>query len=120
MRTGNPIVVPAMVWSPIAQVPTNGFSQVIQTGQPGKSVQSAGARVQRGGPAPAGRRPSRRHALLESGFVNGPQGPSDEIYTIDSSTKGVLKKTIYCDGDGTWRFVRTRPRGRGATSSPTT
>ena len=44
--------------------------------------------------------------LLESGFVNGPPGSSDEIYTINTATKGVLQgSTIYCDANGVWRFV---------------
>ena len=44
--------------------------------------------------------------LLESGFVKGVPGWSDEIYTMDTTTKGVLNgKTIYCDTSGVWRSV---------------
>ena len=44
--------------------------------------------------------------LLASGFVNGRRGISDEIYTLDTSTKDVFSgTTIYCDEEGVWRFV---------------
>ncbi len=99
--------VPAMYWSPIVQVPTNNIgmtNQVIQTGwRSGRTVTNVYNLV-------ALRLPVSAHPgqmqLLESGFVNGPATTSDQIYTIDSSTKGVLGgSTIYCDANGVWRFV---------------
>ncbi len=101
---GLPIEIPAMVWSPLAQVPTNAFSQVIATGsRSGRTSQLvynlAALRL------PVSVHPGEMR-LLESGFVNGPAGQSDEIYTIDTSTKGVLAgSTLYCDANGIWRFV---------------
>ena len=101
---GNPVQVPAMIWSPILQVPTNGFSQVISTGsrsnRPAKLVYNVAAlRL----PVPA--HPSQMR-LLESGFVNGNRGISDEIYTMNTATKSVRDgSTIYCDANGVWRFV---------------
>ena len=101
----NPI--PAMYWSPIVQVPTNNIgmsNQVIQTGgRSGRSVTNVYNLVALRLPVSA--HPSEMQ-LLESGFVNGPSNTSDQIYTIDSSTKGVLGgSTIYCDPNGVWRFV---------------
>ncbi len=101
---GLPLTVPAMVWSPIAQVPTNGFSQVIQTGSRSGMVSTlvyniAALRL------PVSVHPSEMK-LLECGFMKGVPGWSDEIYTMDTTTKGVLNgKTIYCDTSGVWRFV---------------
>jgi hypothetical protein len=101
---GKPVQIPAMVWSPIAQVPTNGFSQVISTGsRSGRVAQLvynlAALRL------PVSVHPGEMR-LLESGFVNGPAGQSDEIYTINTATKGVQGgSTIYCDPNGVWRFT---------------
>ncbi len=101
---GEPLAVPAMIWSPIMQVPTNGFSQVIQTGSRSGRVSTqifniAAFRL----PVPA--HPGQM-GLLESGFVKGFRGMSDEIYTMDTRTKGVLEgSTIYCDPGGTWLFM---------------
>ena len=101
---GNPAQVPAMVWSPIVQVPTNGFSQMIYTGsratRPNTLVYNVAALR-----LPVSAHPSEMR-LLESGFVNGPVGQSDEIYTMNTATKDVLGgSTIYCDQNGVWRFV---------------
>ena len=101
---GQPIEVAAMFWSPIAQVPTNGFSQTIFTGtrstRPATLVYNlAVLRL------PVAAHPSEMN-LLESGFVNGRRGISDEIYTLNTATKDVLGgTTLYCDEDGIWRFV---------------
>ncbi len=101
---GLPVQVPAMVWSPIAQVPTNNFSQEIFTGSRSSRVSTliynvAALRL------PVSAHPSELQ-LTESGFVSGPKGSSDEIYTMNTATKGVLSgSTIYCDAQGTWRFV---------------
>ena len=44
--------------------------------------------------------------LLGSGFVKGVRGSSDEIYTMNTSTKSVRDgSTIYCDAESVWRFV---------------
>jgi len=101
---GLPSQVPAMMWSPIVQVPTNGFSQVIQTGSRTGMVSTrvynlAALRL------PISAHPSEMN-LIGSGFVKGAPGWSDEIYTMDTSTKSVLNRsTIYCDASGVWRFV---------------
>ena len=100
----HPIQVTAMVWSPILQVPTNGFSQTICTGSRSSRV----ARLMFNVVAlrlPVAAHPSQMH-LLESGFVNGIRGASDEIYTMNTATKTVLDgSTIYCDAQGVWRFM---------------
>jgi hypothetical protein len=103
---GAPESVSAMVWTPIMQVPTNAFSQVIHTGSNTGRVRTlmynlVALRL------PVSAHPSEMR-LLESGFVNGPVGLSDEIYTINTATKSPLSgSTIYCDGDGVWRFVKS-------------
>ncbi|MDD4117393.1 MAG: autotransporter-associated beta strand repeat-containing protein [Kiritimatiellae bacterium] len=102
---GAPITVPAMVWSPIMQVPTNGFSQVIHCGSQSGRVETLVYNVV------ALRLPVATHPgkmrLLESGFVNGPRGLSDEIYTMNTETKSPQNNTkIYCDTNGVWRFTR--------------
>jgi uncharacterized repeat protein (TIGR01451 family) len=101
---GNPVEVPAMIWSPILEVPTNGFSQTISTGSRFSRVQALVYNVA------ALRLPVAAHPdemrLLESGFQNGNPGSSDEIYTINTATKSVLSgSTIYCDAQSVWRFV---------------
>ena len=96
--------VPAMIWSPISQVPTNAFSQTISTGsravRPNTIVYNVAALR-----LPVSAHPSQMN-LLESGFVKGVRGSSDEIYTINTSTKSVRNgSTIYCDAEGVWRYV---------------
>jgi len=104
-RDGNlDLDLDAMVWTPILQVPTNVFSQVIQTGsRDGRVTVSVYNLV--GLNLPVCTHPSEMR-LLESGFVNGLPSVSDQIYTIDTSTKTVRHgSTIYCDAAGTWRFM---------------
>ena len=103
---GAPLVVPAMVWSPIMQVPTNqaGFSQQISCGMRSGRVSTAVYNMV------ALRLPVQAHPremrLLESGFVPGPASTGDQIYTINTATKSVLSgSTIYCDANLVWRFV---------------
>ncbi|MGD9611281.1 MAG: lamin tail domain-containing protein [Kiritimatiellia bacterium] len=96
--------IPAMIWSPIAQVPTNniGFSQVIHCGQRRPPVLVYNVVALR---LPVAAHPSQMN-LIESGFTPGDLGASDEIYTLDTTTKEVLGgSTIYCDAGGTWRKV---------------
>jgi uncharacterized repeat protein (TIGR01451 family) len=95
---------PAMVWSPIAQVPTNGFSSIIHTGQrSGRTVTHIYNLVALSLPVCV--HPGEM-GLLESGFFNGTRETSDQIYTLDTSTKTVRQgSTIYCDAAGVWRFV---------------
>ncbi len=103
-ENGQPVQVPAMIWCPVAQVPTNSYSQVIATGsRSGRAVTNvynvAALRL------PVAAHPAEMR-LLESGFVNGPPDQSDHIYTLNTATKSVLSgSTIYCDAQGTWRFV---------------
>lgn len=55
---------------------------------------------------PVATHPSKMR-LLESGFVSGYRGQSDEIYTMNTATKSPLSNTkIYCDEAGVWRFTR--------------
>jgi uncharacterized repeat protein (TIGR01451 family) len=101
---GNPIQVPAKFWEPILKVPTNDFSQTIYTGSRSSRVSTliynvAALRL------PVSAHPSEMR-LLESGFVKGPLGTSDEIYTMNTATKSVLNgSTIYCDANNAWRFA---------------
>ncbi len=94
----------AMVWSPILKVPTNGFEQVIQTGsRNGRTTVAVYNLVAL--TLPVCVHPSEMR-LLESGFVNGTRSTSDQIYTIDTTTKTVRQgSTIYCDTEGIWRFL---------------
>ena len=106
--TTNPI--PAMIWSPVLQVPTNPvpFRQTIACGEktltPSGSFQTViynlvALRL------PVATHPSQMN-LRESGFVNGVRGFSDEIYTWNTATKTTRSgSTIYCDQDGAWRMV---------------
>ncbi len=95
--------VPAKVWSPILQVPTNGFSQTIYTGaRSGRTATNyynlAALRL------PVAAHPSQLN--LPTNFHRGNPDTADQIYTINTSTKDVLSgSTIYCDGTHTWRFV---------------
>ena len=99
------IPVPAMVWSPILQVPTNDFSQTIYTGETIGRVKTCvynltALRL------PVAAHPSQMR-LLECGFVRaGNYADGDLIYTINTSTKDVLSgRGIWCDNDGVWRFA---------------
>lgn len=113
--SGNALSVPAMVWAPVAQVPTNnlGFSQVITTGSRTGRVQTAiynlvALRL------PVAAHPSQMR-LLESGFVGGAKDLSDHIYTVNTRTKSPLSgSSIYYDSTGItnqwelwqgWKFV---------------
>ncbi|MDY0145084.1 MAG: autotransporter-associated beta strand repeat-containing protein [Kiritimatiellia bacterium] len=104
---GKAAVVNAMIWSPIAQVPTNGFSQVIYCGSTEGRIQTLKYNVV-ALRLPVATHPSRMR-LLESGFVSGYRGLSDEIYTMNTATKSPLENTkIYCDEEGVWRFTRNK------------
>lgn len=109
--TGRPTVLPAMVWSPVLQVPTNnvGFSQTINCGN--QTTNQYGQRVIIDVyNLVALRLPVYAHPseLNLTGFVNGPRGQSDEIYTIDTTKKDTRDgSTIYCDQDGVWRFFKS-------------
>ena len=93
-----------MIWSPIAQVPTNGFSQVIYCGSTEGRIQTLKYNVV-ALRLPVATHPSRMR-LLESGFVSGYRGLSDEIYTMNTATKSPLENTkIFCDTNAVWRFT---------------
>ena len=105
----NGVQVQAMVWCSIGQVPTNGLSQVIQTGRSG-----AGRVVTNVFNLVAFRLPvwanPKNMNLVESGFVQGEEGLGDEIYTLDTRTKDpIAAHTLYCDTNNVWRY-----RGSGA------
>lgn len=103
-----------MVWHSILKVPTNGpaedgsFTNIIYTGMiSGRTNQPVYNLVALN--LPVSTHPSNLN-LIASGFVKTPAGsaPSygDQIYTVDTSTKGVRGSTkIFCDSTGTWRFV---------------
>ena len=105
--SNRPVVVPALIWPAIAQVPTNstGFSQIIHCGSrrnPTAPVYNVVALR-----LPVSAHPGQMK-LLQSGFVNGIRGQSDEIYTMNTATKGLLQgSTIYCDTNEVWRYVTT-------------
>ncbi|MDD4341529.1 MAG: hypothetical protein PHO14_04765 [Kiritimatiellae bacterium] len=105
-ESNQPAVVDAMIWSPIAQVPTNGFNQVIYCGSNSGRVQTLVYNVV-ALRLPVATHPSKMR-LLESGFVNGYLGNSDQIYTMNTATKQPLAESyIYCDQNGDWKFSRT-------------
>jgi len=91
--------VPAMVWSPIVQVPTNNFMQQIHGGNRRPNILVYNVAALR---LPVAAHPSE---LNLTGFVGGPRGQSDELYTFNTSTKAVRQDVIYCDEQGVWRFV---------------
>jgi len=102
--------ITAMVWHPVLKVPTNGpgnssaYSQEISTGGAGRPPTNVYNVVALN--LPVSVHPSEM-SLTNSGFVKGIRGESDEIYTIDTSVKGVRNgSTIYCDAAGTWRFMK--------------
>lgn len=105
---GNTTVVPYMVWKPILQVPTNGFSQVIRCGEVTAPVFNVVALR-----LPVAAHPSEMN-LVESGFgyVEGSQVfRGDQIYTIDTITRepghSCYCKKVVEDGQVRyeWRFV---------------
>ncbi len=105
--SGTPVQVDAMVWTPIAQVPTNnvGFSQRIYTGD--RSVRTNQVRVYNVAALrlPVATHPSQLN-LTDCGFTGGAPGASDEIYTMNTATKDLMGgHSIYCDANGVWRFM---------------
>ena len=91
--------VPAMVWSPIVQVPTNNFMQQIHGGNRRPNILVYNVAALR---LPVAAHPSQ---LKLNGFVNGAPGVSDELYTINTASKAVRGDVMYCDAKGVWRFV---------------
>ena len=91
--------VPAMVWSPILQVPTNNFMQQIHGGNRRPNILVYNVAALR---LPVAAHPSQ---LKLNGFVNGAPGVSDELYTINTASKAVRGDVMYCDAEGVWRFV---------------
>jgi len=104
--TGKPREIPAMIWSPVLQVPTNnvGFSQVISCGEQFGRVRTeiynlAAMRL------PVYAHPSEMN-LVNSGFAKGDRDTGDLIYTMSTQTKHPITGTIYCDNQNKWRFVQ--------------
>ncbi len=104
--------VPAMMWNPVVKVPTNGpvngtsFSHVISCGEmnyPSKTEVYNVVALN----LPVAVHPSQMGLTNNPNmFRKGSRGFGDEIYTLNTSTKGVLSSsTIYCDTAGVWRFV---------------
>ncbi|NCD23361.1 MAG: hypothetical protein EOL90_10545 [Spartobacteria bacterium] len=114
-ESNRPVVVSAMVWSAIAQVPTNaaGFSHTIHCGNrrtypPSLVYNLVALRL------PVAAHPFNMK-FVENGFIGGTEGSSDVIYTIDTTTKDVMDgRLMYYDTTITvpayenwkrWQFV---------------
>ena len=101
--------IAAMVWHPVLKVPTNGpgggsFSHVIRCGVTQGRTNTVLSYNVVSLNLPVAAHPSQMR-LLESGFVKGAFGKSDEIYTVNTAIKGVpgdLK--MYCDTNNVWKF----------------
>jgi hypothetical protein len=87
-----------MLWKPILQVPTNGFSRVIECGTRAAPVYNIVALR-----LPVATHPSKMN-LTECGFRSGEARSADHIYTIDTITRQP-NKSCYCDEDGVWKYV---------------
>ena len=100
--SNRPAVVPAMIWSAIAQVPTNstGFTQTIHCGSRRNPIAPVFNVVALRLPVAA--HPSQ--LKLPANFVRG-KTTGDLIYSIDTRTKDVLAGSlIYCDTNDVWHF----------------
>ena len=104
--------IAAMMWHPVLKVPTNGpggsatFSHVISCGVsnwPNSTLVYNVVALN----LPVAAHPSQMGLTNNPNtFRKGARGFGDEIYTLNTSTKGVLSgSTIYCDTGGTWRFA---------------
>ncbi len=101
--------VAAMVWHPVLKVPTNGpgggaYSHTIACGYKlgGRTNVYVYNVVSLN--LPVSVHPSELN--LPINFVRGAYNVADQIYTINTATKGVMGgRTIYCDAGGTWRFM---------------
>jgi hypothetical protein len=84
-------------------VPTNGFSHVISTGgKNGRDKTNVYNVVALN--LPVSVHPSELN--LPTNFARDVSGSGDDIYTMNTATKGVLSSsTIYCDAVGAWRFT---------------
>lgn len=94
----------AMVWHPILQVPTNGFTHVISAGvidRGGVSVRIFNL-VSLNLPVSVG--PAQLN--LPTNFVRGDVTVADEISTWDTANKATRNdSSIYCNAANQWRFV---------------
>jgi autotransporter-associated beta strand protein len=96
--------VPAMVWRPILQVPTNGFTHTIATGEKDRFGSTTLIYNLLSLNLPVSVHPSELN--LPTNFVRGAADIADEIYTIDTTRKTVRDgKTLYCNAANEWRFV---------------
>ena len=95
--------VAALVWHPILQVPTNGFTHTIWTGvrDRGTSVRIFNL-VALNLPVSVG--PAQLN--LPTNFFRGDVAIADEIYTWDTTQKKARDGgSIYCNASNEWRFV---------------
>ena len=98
MHGAKPEEVPYLLWKPIAQVPTNGFSRVVECGTAkAPKYNIVALRL------PVATHPSKMN-LLESGFAQGYPWEADQIYTIDTLTREP-GHSCYCDPEGNWQYV---------------
>ncbi len=112
---GGALQLDAMIWSPVLQVPTNGFSQIIQAGRAAVFDPNQAGRVELSPEVlsynlVALRLPVAAHpgelGLLESGLGKGYKDFADHIYTWNTSTKSPRAgSTIYADTNGIFRYV---------------
>ncbi len=98
MHGSKPEEVPYLLWKPIAQVPTNGFSRVVECGTAkAPKYNIVALRL------PVATHPSKMN-LIESGFAQGYPWEADQIYTIDTLTREP-GHSCYCDPEGNWQYV---------------
>lgn len=91
-----PVPVPYLLWKPILQVPTNGFSHAIVGGSPEQPTYNIVALR-----LPVATGPDDMNL---TGLTGGDPWDADQIYTIDTITREA-GQACYRGGDDKWYFV---------------
>ena len=110
----NPI--PAMVWHPILQVPTNGFTHTIHCGQDPRGTNEIRVYNVLALNLPVSVGPAALN--LPTNFTRGTANTGDHIYVLESTTKNPRTDAIYCDVSNVWRFVNNNDPVGGSHFKP--
>ena len=97
-------LIPALVWHPILQVPTNGFTHTILCGQDARKTNEIRVYNIVALNLPVSVGPAALN--LPTNFTRGDPSSADHIYALESTTKNPRTDAIYCNSSEQWRFVK--------------
>jgi hypothetical protein len=105
-----------MVWHPILQVPTNGFTHTIHCGQDPRGTNEIRVYNVLALNLPVSVGPAALN--LPTNFTRGTANTGDHIYVLESTTKNPRTDAIYCDVSNVWRFVNNNDPVGGSHFKP--